>query len=127
MARLCAAARIGAAVLLERLGDLPADGQNGIQRCHRLLEHHADVAAPHFAHLRVRELHEVAAGEQDLAARDPPGRIRDQAQNRQRPDGLARSAFADDRDCLALLDGIGDPVDSAHDSRAGPELGMQIL
>ena len=118
---------IGSAVLLERLGDLPADGENGIQRCHRLLEDHADVAAPHLAHLLVGELHQVAAGEQNLAARDPPGRIRDQAQNRQRPDGLARSALADDRDRLALLDGVGDPVDRAHDSRAGPELGMQIL
>ena len=52
--------------------------------------------------------------------------MRDQAQNRQRTDGLARSALADDRDCLALLDGIRYPVNSAHDSRAGPELGMQI-
>src|SRR5260370_22211510 len=53
--------------------------------------------------------------------------MRDQAQNRQRRDGLARPALADDRDCLAPLDAIRYPIDSAHDSRAGPELGMQIL
>ena len=80
-----------------------------------------------FTHLRVRQLHEIAAGEDNLAARDPPRRIRDQAQNRQRADGLARSALADDRHCLALLDGIRHPVDGAHDSRTGPELGVQIL
>ncbi len=118
---------VGAAVLLDRLGDLPADGENGIQRRHRLLEDHADIAAPNFTHFLVGELHEVAAGEENLAARDPPWRVRDQAQNRQRPDGLARPALADDRDRLALLDGIGYPVDGAHDSRTGPELGVQIL
>src|SRR5262249_36259428 len=94
---------------------------------HRLLENHADVAAPNFTHLRLRQLHEIAAGEENLAARDPPGRIWDQAQNRQRGDGFARPALADDRHCLALLDGIGHPVDGAHNSRTGPELGVQIL
>src|SRR5262245_30760446 len=118
---------IGPAVLLECLSDLPTDCENGIQRRHRLLEDHADVAAPNFTHLRVRQLHEIAAGEENLAARDPPGRIRNQAQNRQRADGLARSALADDCDCLALLDGIRYPVDGAHNSRTGPELGVQIL
>src|SRR6266849_1445340 len=54
---------IGPAVLLERLGDLPADGEYGIKRRHRLLEDHADVAAANLAHLRVGKLHEVAAEE----------------------------------------------------------------
>src|SRR5215470_19729966 len=91
------------------------------------MEDHADVAAPNSLHLRVRQLHEIAAGEENLAARDPPGRIWDQAQNRQRADGLARPALADDRHCLALLDGIGHPIDGAHNSRTGPEFGVQIL
>src|SRR5258708_22400027 len=43
-------------------------------------------------------------------------------------DGLhGRLGLADDRHCLALLDGIGHPVDGAHNSRTGPELGVQIL
>jgi hypothetical protein len=58
---------------------------------------------------------------------DPTGRIRDQAQNRQRPDGFTRPALANDCDCLALLDAIRNTVDGAHDSRTGPELGVQIL
>ena len=63
----------------QAVDDLTADGNRGIQRRQRILEDHADVAATHFTHLRVRELHEVAAGEQNLAVRDTPGRIRDQA------------------------------------------------
>ena len=117
---------IGAAMLLDRLGDLPADGQHRIERRHRLLEHHADVAAPNFTHLRVPELHEVAAVEEDLSAHDPPGRVRDEAQDRQRADRLARPAFADDRNGLAGIDGIGDAVDRPHESGAGAELGVQI-
>jgi len=40
---------------------------------------------------------------------------------------MGGSGLADDRHCLALLDGIGHPVDGAHNSRTGPELGVQIL
>src|SRR5262249_34940688 len=100
---------ISPAGVARRLGDLATDCEDGIQRRHRLLEDHADVAAPNFTHLRVRQLHEIAAGEENLATRDPPGRIRDQAQNRQRADGLAGPALADDCDSLALLDGIRYP------------------
>ena len=46
---------VGALVLLQRLGDLPADGEHRIERGHRLLEHHADVAAADRAHLASRE------------------------------------------------------------------------
>jgi len=68
-----------------------------------------------------------AAEKENLAARDPSGRIRDQPQNRQRPDGFARPALADDRHRLALLDSIRYPIDGAHDPRTGPKLGVQIL
>ena len=50
-------------MLLDRLGDLPADRQHRVQRSHRLLEHHADVAAPHLAHLLLGQPHQIAAGE----------------------------------------------------------------
>src|SRR6516162_10398596 len=77
-ALVCSSA-VGPAVLLKRFSNLAPDGENRIERRHRLLEHHADIAAPNFAHLRIRELHEVAAEEANLAARDSPGRIRNQA------------------------------------------------
>src|SRR5262249_56616178 len=56
---------IGPAVLLERLGDLPTDGENGIQRRHRLLEDHADVAAPNLTPRPRRQLHATAPGPND--------------------------------------------------------------
>src|SRR5207302_4863193 len=107
-------------------GDLPADGEHGVERSHRLLEHHADVAAAHLAHLFVGKLHEIAAEEAHLAAGDPPGWIRDQAQDRERADRLARPAFADDRDRLARLDGVRNPVHRADPPRAGAELRVQV-
>src|SRR5262249_49408379 len=118
--------RISAAVLLERLGDLASDGEYGIERGHRFLEDHTDVAAADLAHLRVRKLHQIAAGKKDLAPRDPPGRVRDQAQYGDRADLLARSALADYCDRFTLIDRVGNAVDSAHDSRTGAKLGVQV-
>ena len=43
------------------------------------------------------------------------------------PDGLAGTAFADDRHGFARLDGIGDAVNGAHDSSTGSEFGVQVL
>src|ERR1051326_1890304 len=117
---------VGAAMLLQGLGYLPADGEHRVERGHRLLEHHADVAPAHLAHFFAGKLHEVAAEEAHLAAGDPPGRIRDQAQDGERADRLARPAFADDRDGFARLDGVGNPVHRADDSRAGAELRVQV-
>jgi serine kinase of HPr protein (carbohydrate metabolism regulator) len=62
--------RVGAAMLLDRLGDLAADRQDRVQRGHRLLENHADLAAAHLPHLFFRQAHQVAAGEQHLARGD---------------------------------------------------------
>ena len=42
-------------------------------------------------------------------------------------DRLAGAAFADDRHGLARLDGVGDAIDGAHDSRTGAELGVQVV
>src|SRR5205085_7701219 len=114
---------IGPAMLLERLGDLPADCQDRVQRGHRLLKDHADIRAPNFPDLLAREPQQVAAVEEDLASRDAPGRIRDQAQDRQGPGGLARPALANDRDGLTALDRIRYPVDRGHDTRPGAKLG----
>ena len=73
------------------------------------------------------ELHDIAAGETNLTLRDAAGRVGDQAQHRQRADRLAGAAFADDRHGLAGIDGVGDAVDRAHESRTGAELGVQIV
>ncbi len=50
------------------LGDLLAHGVHGVQRRHRVLVDHADIATPHVAPSRARGRGEqVAAVEQDLA------------------------------------------------------------
>ena len=58
-ARACAAA--AALVQLEHLGDLVADRVERVQRGHRLLEDHRDLAAADAAHLRARVLGEQVA------------------------------------------------------------------
>ena len=42
--------RIQRGMQLECLAHLPADGQRGVERDHRFLEHHADPRTPHFTH-----------------------------------------------------------------------------
>ena len=73
----------------------------GIERGHRLLEDHADVAAADLAHLLLGQLAQVAAVEEDLAGHDAPGgsgirRMIDSAST-----DLPEPAFADDRHGLA--------------------------
>jgi hypothetical protein len=53
-------------------------------------------------------------------------RIRDQAEDRERPGSLARPAFADNRHRLAALDGVGDAVDRGHDTGPGAKLGAEV-
>ena len=69
--------RVHADVDAERLGDLQSDGQDRIERGHRLLEDHRDVAAADLAHLLVGEVEQIAAFE-----------------HHPRPSGCVRSASA---------------------------------
>ena len=113
-------------MLLDGFGDLPPDRQHRVQRRHRLLEDHADVAAPHLADLLLGQPQQVAPGKDDLTLGDPPRRVGDQAQDRQRAGRFARPALADDRDRLAALDSIGNAGDRGHHTGAGAKLGVQI-
>ncbi len=114
-----------ALMLFEHFGYLAADRQHGIERGHRLLEDHPDVAAADQAHLGLGERQQVAAVEQDLSRHDPSRRIGYEAQDRKRAHGLARAAFADHGHGLALVDGVRHAIDGAHQSRTGTELGFQ--
>src|SRR5215217_5034210 len=88
---------------LEALGELAADRQHGVERGHRLLEDHTDLAPAHVTHLLLAQREEIAALEEHLAADDAPGRRRDESHDAERADGLAAAGFADERDGLALL------------------------
>ena len=88
-----ASAPAGGAVHPHRLGHLVADRLQRVQRRHRLLEDHADVAAADPAHLRLGAAHEVAAVEADPPRRHRP--CRQQPHHRERGHRLARPALAD--------------------------------
>ena len=89
--RLAAA---GAAVDDERFRDLVADGEDRVERRHRLLKDERDLGAAHLAHLRFGQRQQIAVLEPDAAAGDPSRRLHE-AHQRQRRDRLAAARFAD--------------------------------
>ena len=95
-------ARLGArggAVDADRLRDLVADRLKRVQRGHRLLKDHADVATADRAHFRFGAREQVDAFEQDAPRRHRPrGQQADDAERRHR---LARAALADDAENFA--------------------------
>ena len=82
---------IHAEMNLQRFFDLQSDGQDRVERGHRLLEDHRNVAAANGAHVIVAEIEQVAAVEHDAALRNLAGQARQQPHDRQRGDGLARA------------------------------------
>ena len=56
---------------LQRLADLPSDRQHGIERRHRVLEDHRDVAAADFPQLSIAQRQQVTIFEHRAAARYP--------------------------------------------------------
>ena len=91
-----------ALVQRDRLADLLADGEQRIERGHRLLEDHRDLVAADAPPSRGSlELEQVPALEADGAADDAAGRVGDQAQDRQRRHALAAAGFAHDAQRLA--------------------------
>src|SRR4051812_11778373 len=115
-----------ALVQLDRLGDLPADGEHRIQRGHRLLEDHRDAVAAQIAHLGFAQLEQVASLVADRAADDAP-RGRHQSQDGKRADALAAAGLADDAKRLALRQAVADAVDGAHHAIAGEEMRLQVV
>ena len=75
----------------QRLHDLEADGEHRVERRHRLLEDHRDVAPANLAHLVVGELQQVAALEEDAAADDAPGGLREEPHDRRATRPICRS------------------------------------
>jgi hypothetical protein len=106
-----------------RLGDLVADGVDGVQRGHRLLEDHPDLAAPDRPHLALGQAGEVAAAEQDVPAGDLARRRRQEPHDGERGHRLARSALAHDGERLAGKDVEAHAVDRAHLGAAAEDEG----
>ena len=93
---------------VETLGDDEADPLPGVERRVRVLEDHHHLA-PERAHLAPREVRDVAALEDDLAARRIE-QLHDAARHR----GLAAAGLSHDAERLALLQREADAVDGLH-------------
>src|SRR5262249_25477386 len=109
----------------DRLGDLLADREDGVQRGHRLLEDHRDLFAADLPHLRGGQAEEVLAVVDDLALHDAAGRLRDEPHDAERGDRLAGARLADDAERLALVDVEADAVDGAHHALIGEEVRLE--
>ena len=99
-----------------------ADGEDRVQRRHRLLEHHADGAAADGAHRALVEREEIAPVEADATGADVPGR-RHEAHHRQRRQRLPAARLADE---AQRPSGIERQADAVHRRRRA-ELDAQIL
>ena len=120
-----------AAVVLNGLADLVADGVDGAERAHWLLEHVGDHAGPNRPHrpsvaAEQREIQlAFVAAQDDLAADDSSGLL-DDAQNRMRGHAFAAARLADDAQRLARVDIEADPVDCLDRALVRQEVGLQI-
>src|SRR5215472_18082894 len=111
----------------QRLGDLPADAHDWIERGHRLLEDYGYLVATDGAQLRLLEPDKLATTEADAAANNAPRRRGDQAEDRKCAHALAAAGFTDDAQHLARIELIGEPIDCPQQSIAREEPGLQVL
>ena len=112
---------------LRGLGQLAADGEDGVERGHRLLEDHGDLAPADLAHLVFRKLEEIASLEEDAPAEDAAGGGGDQPHDAEGAHGLAAARLADEGNRLPRPHVPGHAVHGAHDAAAGRELGLEVL
>jgi hypothetical protein len=108
------------------LDDLLADPVDGVQRAHRVLEDHRDVAAADLAQLLVGGGDQVQAVQGRAAADDRVGPAGQPHQGHAR-DGLARAGLTDDRHDLAGGDAEGDRLDGLDEAVLGAEGDPEIV
>jgi len=106
--------------------DLLFDAVQRIERGHRFLKDHRDAIAANPLHGSFAQRQQVLPGMQDAAAGVSGLRVGQQAQDRVGGDRLARAAFADQGQGLALANIETDPFDHALDLFAGNELDRQV-
>ena len=97
--RASRASFVEAVVLDQHLGELGADLEARVERGHRVLEDHRDVAAAIDVELVGREREEVDVAEHRPAGR--PAVVGEKAHDREEGLALARTGFADDGERLA--------------------------
>ena len=108
----------------EGLRHLTADGEDGVEGGHGLLEDNGDVLATPASHLVVAELEQVCAVEEDLAFDDLAWGGRDETHQGESADGLAAPALADKAHCFPGSERVGDAVDGLDHTVLGVEVGL---
>ncbi|KWV90094.1 hypothetical protein PFLmoz3_00092 [Pseudomonas fluorescens] len=93
--------------------DLETHGVAGVQRGHRVLEHHRQVFADNLAALAVAQLEHVLAVEVQRIGGDDAGML-DQAHQRHHGHGFTRTRLANDRQDFAFVDGNVEAIDHRH-------------
>ena len=117
--------RVPAVVESSRLRDLPPDSIHRVERGHRVLEDHRDLAAADLAHLVLADPGQVLALEHDLAADDPSRPL--QPHDAHRGHRLAAAGLADDAERLAGVQLERDAVDRFDGALFGREHRVQVL
>ena len=110
----------------DRLDDLVADGEDRIERRHRILEHHRGGFAAHR-----RQCAAVGAENIDAIERHGLGgdlcRGAEQAQQRQEGHRLAGAGLADDTEAFAFVDVKADAAHGLHVAAMLGEIDLQAL
>ena len=110
----------------QALSELPADGQQGVEGGHGLLEDHTHLLAPEGIALLGGEGGELLAAQLD-AAGDHPAVVGQQVHDGQGGDALATARFAHHAHGLILVDVKGDAPQHLIFLFPDPEGGDQIL
>ncbi len=97
----------------QRLRDLVADAEDGIERRHRLLEDQRDLRAADRAHRSFVEREEVASPEEHPSTGVASRRL-DEPHDRERRHRLAAAGFSDEAERFSLPDLEADVVDCRH-------------
>ncbi|RMS50537.1 hypothetical protein ALP65_04624 [Pseudomonas aeruginosa] len=110
----------------EDLGELLLDGMQRIERGHGFLEDHGDAVAADPAQAPFRELEQILALVVDAACWVAGDGVGQQAQDRVGGHRLARAAFADQGQGLALADVEADAFDHPLALLAGEEFDGEV-
>src|SRR2546428_5177068 len=115
-----------AVVHREGLAYLHADGEDRIERGHRVLQDHRDLAPADLLHLGLALRQQILAVEANLAAHDARGRPRHEADDAQARHALAGARLTDEAECFALVEREGHAVHRLDRSPAGDDVRAEI-
>src|SRR5258706_3187709 len=108
----------------DRLLELRADAEEGIERGERILEDGADAPPAHAAHRLGVEVVDAPAFQPDLAARDASGRL-EQADDREAGDRFAGAGLSDYAEDLARGNGEAHAVERGQRAAARRKFHLQ--